>query len=61
MGKTTLTKETKVVTRYHGLGRTARALGVSASHLSYVLHGHRKPGADLARKLRRLGVEVAAE
>ena len=58
--KATLVKETKVATRFLGLRRTARVLGCSEAHLSYVLHGRRKPGAELAAKLRKLGVEVPA-
>ena len=36
----------------------ARALGCSRAHLSYVLHGKRKPSERLARALKRMGVEV---
>ena len=43
---------------YRGLTQAARALGCSRAHLSYVLHGKRKPGAPLAAKLKRLGIEV---
>ena len=43
---------------YRGLTQAARALGCSRAHLSYVLHGKRKPSERLARQLRRMGVEV---
>ena len=43
---------------YRGLTQAARALGCSRAHLSYVLHGKRKPSESLARKLKRMGVEV---
>jgi DNA-binding phage protein len=54
--KTKIVKETRTVTRFRGLGKAARELGVSRGHLSYVLHGQRKPGKDLERKLRRMGI-----
>lgn len=44
---------------YRGLTAAARTLGCSRAHLSYVLHGKRKPSERLARQLRRMGVEVA--
>ena len=43
---------------YRGLTAAARVLGCSRAHLSYVLHGKRKPSERLARQLRRMGVEV---
>ena len=43
---------------YRGLTAAARSLGCSRAHLSYVLHGKRKPSEALARKLKRMGVEV---
>lgn len=45
---------------YRGLTAAARSLGCSRAHLSYVLHGKRKPSDRLARQLRRMGVEVKA-
>lgn len=58
---TKLVKETRTVTRFRGLGRAARELGVSRGHLSYVLHGQRKPGKDLEKKLRRMGIRLGEE
>ena len=43
---------------YRGMSAAARELCVSRAHLSYVLHGKRRAGAALARRLRRMGVEV---
>ena len=43
-------------TVFRGLSAAARRLGVSRTHLSYVLHGQRKPGKRLAKALERLGV-----
>lgn len=58
MKEPAIIKEVKTVTRFRGLGRTARALGISRGHLSYVLHGQRKPGKALAAKLRKMGIEL---
>lgn len=41
-----------------GLNAMARKLGVSRGHLSLVVHGHRRPGAELARKLAKSGFVV---
>lgn len=41
-----------------GATEAARRAGVSQSHLSRVLRGERKAGADLARKLARMGINV---
>lgn len=54
-----IVKETRVVTRYRGMSAAARKLGVSRGHLSYVLHGQRKPGKRLAAMLARMGVAEA--
>jgi len=43
-----------------GLNKTARKLGCSKGHLSLVLHGHRTPSKDFARKLRRMGIRCEA-
>ena len=61
MNETKLVKETRTVTRFRGLGRAARELGVSRGHLSDVLHGQRKPGKDLEKKLRRMGIRLDKE
>lgn len=45
------------ITAYRGVTKLARRLGVSQTHLSRVLAGERKPGAELAAALRRAGVE----
>ena len=43
---------------YIGISAAAQRLGCSREHLSKVLHGKRKANEDLARKLKRMGVEV---
>ena len=49
-------EQTRVV--YRGLTQAARLLGCSRAHLSYVLHGQRKPSESLARKLKGMGVDL---
>ena len=44
-------------TRFRGVSAVARKVGVTSQHLSMCLHGVRKPGKALARKLQRYGVE----
>lgn len=44
-----------------GVTEAARVTGRSKAHISYVLRGLRKPGKDLARALRRLGLQVPKE
>jgi hypothetical protein len=44
--------------RAYGVAATARRLGCSREHLSKVLHGKRKANEALARKLKRMGVEL---
>ena len=56
--RASLRKIEQVRVGYRGLTQAARALGCSRAHLSYVLHGKRKPSERLARQLRRMGVEV---
>ena len=58
MAKPVLKKETRTQVVYRGLTQAARLLGCSRAHLSYVLHGQRKPSERLARALKRMGVEV---
>ena len=58
MTTTKLEKIEQVRVVYRGLTQTARALGCSRAHLSYVLHGKRKPSDRLARALRRMGVQL---
>ena len=58
---TKLEKIEQVRVVYRGLTQTARNLGCSRAHLSYVLHGKRKPSDRLARALRRMGVELPAK
>ena len=44
-----------------GVTEAARVTGRSKAHISYVLRGLRKPGKDLARALRSLGLQVPKE
>lgn len=39
-----------------GLGAAARRCGVSHTHLRKVLQGERKPSAELAAKMKKLGL-----
>ena len=43
---------------FAGVADTARRIGCSREHLSKVLHGKRKANPNIARTLRRMGVEV---
>lgn len=45
-------------TELRGLGAAARRCGVSHTHLRKVLEGERKPSAELASKMRRLGLSA---
>ena len=54
----TLQRIEQVRVVYRGLTQAARSLGCSRAHLSYVLHGQRKPSEALARKLKRMGVDL---
>lgn len=56
--KATLQRIEQVRVVYRGLTQAARSLGCSRAHLSYVLHGQRKPSEALARKLKRMGVDL---
>ena len=58
MAKAILKKVTRTRIEWRGLTQAARLLGCSRAHLSYVLHGQRKPSERLARALKRMGVEV---
>ena len=58
-----LVEETRMVTRWKGVGKAAKVLGCSRGHLSLVLRGLRKAGPKLSAALRKMGVnleEVAA-
>jgi transcriptional regulator with XRE-family HTH domain len=45
-------------TELRGLGAAARRCGVSHTHLRKVLQGERKPSAELASKMRKLGLSA---
>lgn len=50
-----------VATRCQGVAATARAVGCSAGHLSYVLHGKRKANDTIRGRLARLGVTCTVD
>lgn len=52
-------ERTQVV--YRGLTQAARWLGCSRPHLSYVLHGQRKPSDELRSRLARLGITTTVD
>lgn len=60
-GKPVLEKIERTQIVYRGLTGAARRLGCSRAHLSYVLHGQRKPSDRLARGLARLGVTCTVD
>ena len=57
MNKTSLKMPIRQTTELRGLGAAARSGGVSHTHLRKVLQGERKPSAELARKMRRMGLK----
>jgi hypothetical protein len=61
MTKPKLEKVTRTQVVYRGLTKAARYLGCSRVHLSYVLHGVRKPSSALRRGLARLGVTTTID
>ena len=61
MSKPILEKITQTRVVYRGLTEAARRLGCSRPHLSYVLHGQRKPSETLRRRLARLGVTCTVD
>ena len=58
MNKTSLKMPIRQTTELRGLGAAARRCGVSHTHLRKVLQGERKPSAELARKMKRLGLSA---
>ena len=48
--------EKRTVTRWKGIAECSRRLNISRAHLSRVMHGERKPGRDLERRMRKLGL-----
>jgi hypothetical protein len=59
--KVKLEKVEEVRVVYRGLTSAAKRLGCSRVHLSYVLHGQRKPSDRLRRGLARLGVTCTVD
>ncbi len=56
--KPAIVKETVTVTRWRGLNKAARELGVTKGHLSYIMRGKRPAGRRLAARLKEMGVVV---
>ena len=44
------------VLRWSGITKFAAELGISRTHLSRVMHGERKPGKALDKRMRRIGL-----
>ena len=61
MSKQVLEKVTRTQIVYRGLTEAARRLGCSRPHLSYVLHGQRRPSERLRRGLARMGVTCTVD
>ncbi|MBR3822772.1 MAG: hypothetical protein IKJ37_14265 [Kiritimatiellae bacterium] len=59
--KVKLEKVEEVRVVYRGLTSAAKRLGCSRVHLSYVLHGQRKPSERLRRGLKRMGVTCTVD
>ncbi|MBR2356008.1 MAG: helix-turn-helix transcriptional regulator [Kiritimatiellae bacterium] len=57
MNKTSSKMPIRQTTELRGLGAAALRCGVSHTHLRKVLQGERKPSAELARKMRRMGLK----
>ena len=48
--------KTVTTRRCFGVAATARKIGCHPNHLSYILHGQRKPNDTLRRRLRWMGI-----
>lgn len=44
--------------QYKGISAAAKKAECSKTHLSYVMHGVRKPSKDLVERLAKLGITV---
>lgn len=47
--------------RCFGIAATARAIGCHPIHLTYIMHGKRKPNDTLRRRLARLGITCTVD
>lgn len=56
----TITREERLTVRFRGVNRAARALGISPTHLTFILHGQRTPGPKLAAKMSKMGIPIPA-
>ena len=53
--------KTVTTRRCFGINATARAIGCHPIHLTYIMHGQRKPSDTLRRRLARLGVTCTVD
>ena len=61
MAKTKPTLRPVSARRVQGVAVVARRIGCHPGHLSYILHGQRKPNEVLRRRLARLGVTCTVD
>ena len=47
--------------RCFGIAATARAIGCHPIHLTYIMHGKRKPNETLRRRLARMGITCTVD
>ena len=61
--RNTTTSPLKTVTtrRCFGIAATARAIGCHPIHLTYIMHGQRKPNDTLRRRLARMGITCTVD
>lgn len=47
--------------RAYGVASTARLIGCHPVHLSYIMHGKRRPNDTLRRRLARMGITCTVD
>ena len=53
--------KTVTTRRCFGINATARAIGCHPIHLTYIMHGKRKPNETLRRRLARMGITCTVD
>ena len=53
--------KTVTTRRCYGVAATARKIGCHPGHLTYIMHGKRKPNDTLRRRLARLGITTTVD
>ena len=53
--------KTVTTRRCFGINATARAIGCHPIHLTYIMHGKRKPNDTLRRRLARMGITCTVD